>query len=180
MSASCIGEDGGSMANSILRDLSLLQDVEQWRSVDDLIMGGSSRSQLSVGEAGGIVFAGTICCDGSSGYASIRSSTNLFDLNRYSGLTLKVKGDGRRYKLALRCATDFEGISYRVGFQTGKGLEQTIRFKWDVFVPTYHDRVLPTAPLLDPSEIRSVGFVVVGKQSGSFQLEILQVEVNSG
>ena len=166
------------MANAVLHDLSILQRLDQWQSIDDLVVGGSSRSCLSLSESGGIVFAGTICCDSGRGYASIRSSTNLFDLHYFDGLTLRVKGDGRRYKLALRCATAFEGISYRVGFQTGKGVEQTIRFNWDVFVPTYHDQVLPAAAPLDPSEIRSVGFVVVGKESGSFHLEILQIDVN--
>jgi len=168
------------MANTVMHDLSILQRLDQWRSIDDLAMGGSSRSRLTLSETGGIIFAGTICCDGGSGYASIRSSTNLFDLHHSSGLTLKVKGDGRRYKLALRCASDFEGISYRVGFQTGRGVEQLIRFNWDVFVPTYHDQVLPAAVPLDPSEIRSVGFVVVGKESGSFHLELLQIDVNVG
>lgn len=164
------------MANTVLHDLSLLKEINQWRSVDDLVMGGSSQSRLSLGESGAIVFAGTICCDRGSGYASIRSSTNLFDLSQYSGLTLKVKGDGRRYKLSLRCITDFEGISYRVGFHTGKNVEQTIHLSWNVFVPTYHDRILAAPASLDPAEIRSVGFVVAGKQSGSFQLEILQLE----
>ena len=168
------------MANTVLHDLTLLKGIEQWRSIDDLVIGGSSQSRLSMGETGGIIFAGTICCDGRSGYASIRSSTNLFNLSQYSGLTLKVKGDARRYKLSLRCATDFEGISYRVGFNTGNGVEQTIHLNWDVFVPTYHDRILAAPASLDPSQIRSVGFVVAGKQSGSFRLEILSIEATSG
>ena len=167
------------MANSVLHDLSLLNGIEQWHSVDDIVVGGSSHSSLSEGDAGSIVFSGTICCDRGSGYASIRSITNLFDLSRYPGITIKVKGDARRYKLSLRCATDFEGIAYRVGFQTRKGLEQTIRFRWDAFLPTYQDRVLAAAPPLDPSEIRSVGLVVSSQESGSFRLEILQIDVNT-
>lgn len=167
------------MANRVLHDLSLLNAIEQWHSVDDVVIGGSSRSRLSAGETGSIVFSGTICSDRGSGYASIRSTTNLFDLSRYPGITIKVKGDARRYKLSLRCATDFEGIAYRVGFETRKGVEQTIRFRWDAFVPTYRDRVLATAHPLDPSEIRSVGLVVSSQESGSFRLEILEIDVNS-
>jgi len=164
------------VANRVLHDLSLLEVVEQWRSVDDVAVGGRSRSQLEQILPGGITFSGTICCDGGEGYASIRSSTNLFDLSQYSGITLRVKGDGRRYKLSLRCATDFEGISYRVGFQTGKGVEQTIHLRWNVFVPTYHGRVLAAPADLDPSQIRSVGFVVADHKSGSFKLEIQRLE----
>lgn len=168
------------MANKVLHDLSLLKEIDQWHSVDDIVVGGSSHSCLSLGDTGSIIFSGTICCDRGSGYASIRSSTNLFDLSHYPGITIKVKGDSRRYKLSLRCATDFEGIAYRVGFQTRKGVEQTIRLGWDTFVPTYRDRVLAAAHPLNPSEIRSVGVVVSSQESGSFCLEILQIDVHSG
>ncbi|WP_303720872.1 CIA30 family protein [Malonomonas rubra] len=166
------------MGNRVLHDLSLLNELKQWHSVDDVVVGGNSHSSLSEGETGSIVFSGTICCDRAGGYASIRSATNLFDLSRYPGIAIKVKGDARRYKLSLRCATDFEGIAYRVAFQTRKEVEQTIRFRWDTFVPTYQDRVLATAPPLDPSEIRSVGLVVSSQESGSFRLEILHIDVN--
>lgn len=163
------------MANKVLYDLSLLEDIKRWRSIDDLVMGGKSRSRLTLSDCGGILFSGTLCCDAGSGFASIRSETNLFDLSRYSGLAIKIKGDGRRYKLSLRCATDFDGIAYKVAFQTRVGIEQTIRVKWDVFVANYHGRILAAAPILDPAEIRSVGFIVADKQSGSFQLEILNI-----
>lgn len=163
------------MASKVMSDLSLLQEIGQWQTIDDVVMGGKSRSRLCLNDTGEINFTGTLCCDEGSGFASIRSNTNLFDLSQYSGLTIKVKGDGRRYKLSLRGATDFDGIAYQVAFQTKQAVEQMIRFKWDIFVPTYHGRILASAPALNPSEIRSFGFVVADKQSGSFQLEILQI-----
>ncbi len=167
------------MASKVLRDLSPLKEINQWRSVDDLPVGGRSRSHLSLGDSGGIVFSGTICCDRGSGYASIRSNTHLFDLSEYSGLTLKVKGDARRYKLSLRCATDFDGIAYRVSFQTEQDVEQTIHLRWDVFVPTYNDKILAAPSPLNPSEIRSIGFVVAGNETGTFHLEILGIEATT-
>lgn len=168
------------MARKVLFDLSLLKEIDQWQSIDDVVMGGKSRSHLQRGETGGILFTGTLCCDAGSGFASIRSNTNLFDLSQYAGVTLRVKGDGRRYKLLLRCATDFDGISYQVAFQTRVAIEQTIHFKWDIFVPSYHGRILASAAPLNPSEIRGVGFVVAEKQSGAFQLEILRIDANAG
>lgn len=161
-------------------DLSILNDIDQWQSVDDLVMGGKSRSRLSLGATGGIVFAGTLCNDEGSGFASIRSNTHHFDLSQYAGLMLRLKGDGRRYKVSLRCAADFDGISYQVTFPTSNATVQTIPFSWDVFIPSYHGRVLASAPALDPAEIRSLGFIVADGQAGSFQLEIYRIEVQTG
>lgn len=40
------------------------------------------------------------------------------DLSAYDGLALRIKGDGRRYKLIVRTSRDWDTIGYTAGFDT--------------------------------------------------------------
>lgn len=164
------------MENRILFDFSSAGSIDSWRNIDDVVMGGQSRSQLSWNEEGSMVFAGTLCSDPGSGFASIRSNPDRFDLGQYRGLALQVKGDGLRYKLSLRCEAALDAIAYQASFATEADTDQTLLLPWSAFVASYHGRLLETAPALDPGQIRSFGFVVANKQSGPFRLEIIRLE----
>lgn len=48
------------------------------------------------------------------------------DLSAYDGLELRLKGDGRRYKLIVRTSTDWDTIGYTAGFDTVKGQWQSV------------------------------------------------------
>ena len=48
------------------------------------------------------------------------------DLSAYDGLELRVKGDGRRYKLIVRTSTDWDTVGYTAGFDTAKGEWQSV------------------------------------------------------
>jgi hypothetical protein len=168
------------MPDSIMFDFTAPDVVAQWRSIDDLVMGGKSRSRLSWSDEGRMVFAGTLCGEPGSGFASIRSDAGRFDLDGYRGLMVRVKGDGRRYKLSLRCDADVDAIVYQSAFDTVADRRQTIRLPWSSFVASHHGRVIDSAPALNPARIRSFGFVVADKQVGAFRLEIAGIEAFAG
>lgn len=146
--------------------------IRGWYSIDDVVMGGCSRSQVSGNPAEGMIFAGSLSLENGGGFASIRSAVGRFDLSGVHGVQLIVRGDGLRYKLSLRCDGGFDGIAYQAGFATRRDEVQTISLPWTDFTPTYHGRVLPDAPPLNPARIRSFGLLCAERQAGPFRLAI--------
>jgi hypothetical protein len=91
-----IGPDGLIWSKSRL-------DLLEWGSLDDVVMGGASQSKFSVVQDVG-VWAGTITTENNGGFAGCRSRavTPALDLSSFKGIRLRVKGDGKRYKLIVR------------------------------------------------------------------------------
>lgn len=48
------------------------------------------------------------------------------DLSAYDGLELRLKGDGRRYKLIVRTSRDWDTVGYTAGFDTVGGQWQSV------------------------------------------------------
>lgn len=48
------------------------------------------------------------------------------NLSAYDGLELRVKGDGRRYKLIVRTSRDWDTVGYTAGFDTVEGEWQSV------------------------------------------------------
>jgi len=147
-------------------------DEEAWETIDDVVMGGVSQSEFRVSSEGVGIFEGVLSLEQGGGFASVRSRPARYDLSPYEGLEIRVRGDGRRYRLRLATGPDMEGVAYQAGFETRSGVWQSIRFPFDGFRPRYHGRDVPEAPPLDASSITSFGWIVADKQPGRFRLEI--------
>jgi hypothetical protein len=98
--------------------------------------------------------------ENNGGFASIRTR-NLepaLDLSNFSGIRLKVKGDGQRFKFTLRDSDAWDAkYQYCLSFDTEAGTWQTINLPFEEFWPTSRARRLPegTTPL-DRSSIHSL------------------------
>lgn len=147
-----------------------------WEAVDDRIMGGSSLSQPQYISKIGLRFSGEVSFENNGGFASIRSSTGHYDLSDYSGLILRLRGDGKSYKLSLRTDLFFDGVSYQVSFNTEKDTWQEISLPFVDFKPTHHGIRLATVAPLDPADVKSFGLFISDRQEGPFQLEIAWIK----
>lgn len=148
------------------------QGDPQWFVVNDGVMGGLSQSEIHLTERGTGVFSGVLSLENSGGFASVRTKLGRTDLSGYAGLEIRVLGDGRTYQLRLRSDDSFDGISYRVEFETRDGEWLTIRRKFTEFEPTFRGRKPRGAAPLDPACIHQMGLLVADKQPGAFRLEI--------
>ena len=90
---------------------------------------------------------------------------------------VRVKGDGKDYRLRLRTDNGHDGIAYQAHFKTEKGSWMTERLPFDSFVPVFRGRVIEDAPELNLSGIRRIGFMIADKQAGPFRLEIQWAKV---
>jgi len=78
-------------------------EFSDWQSLNDTIMGGSSRAICSSSDKG-LLLEGNLVEEG-GGFVSCRSPIfdKPFDLSKYSGLILDVEGEGRTLKFAIAC-----------------------------------------------------------------------------
>lgn len=76
------------------------------------------------------------------------------DLSAYDGLELRLKGDGRRYKLIVRTSRDWDTVGYTLIFDTVEGW-QSVRLPFSSLRPIFRARTVLDAPPFDPSQIIS-------------------------
>ncbi|MFG1691587.1 CIA30 family protein [Gemmatimonadota bacterium] len=150
-------------------------DGAQWTIVNDGVMGGLSTSDLELTEEGTGLFSGFVSLDNNGGFASIRATFQSMDLSPYMGVTLKIRGDGRRYQLRFRLDGSFDGVAYMAEFDTRPGEWTEIDLPFQAFQPTFRGRVPRGAGSLDPTRIRQMSFLIGDKKEGPFRLEIAWV-----
>ncbi|XP_072999743.1 protein HIGH CHLOROPHYLL FLUORESCENCE PHENOTYPE 173, chloroplastic isoform X2 [Typha latifolia] len=135
-----------------------------WGALDDVVMGGVSESNFQVDPTGSEIggptglFKGVVSTANNGGFTSIRTKSFAVpeDLSPYDGIELRVKGDGRRYKLILRTSSDWDTVGYTASFDTIKEQWQTIRIPFLSLRPIFRARTLFDAPQFDPSKLMSL------------------------
>ena len=147
------------------------EDALSWMTVNDGVMGGVSQGGSSITEGGTLLFSGETSLRNNGGFSSIRTRPQPLKLSDYEGLRMRVKGDGRSYKLSLRTATAMGWVAYWAPFDTvaDEWIEVCVPFAdW---VPTIMGRE-QRGPALDIDAINSIGFMMYDKQAGPFSLEV--------
>ena len=163
---------GAVAEENLLYDFADQEVAVEWTAINDVVMGGVSSGGIRATENGTLLFAGNVSLENNGGFASARSRPRQWDLGSYSGIEIRVLGDGKRYKLNLRADSAFDGIMYRVPFETREGEWQTLRFSFSEFRASFRGREVPQAPPLDPARIASFGLLISDKQAGPFRLEL--------
>jgi monofunctional biosynthetic peptidoglycan transglycosylase len=155
-----------------LADFTDPEEAARWRSTDDVVMGGRSSSAVRAGDGVG-VFAGEVSLERGGGFASVRRRDQPVDLSGRDAIELRVRGDGKRYKLNLRTSGDFDGVVYQAAFETVAGEWQTVRLPLASFAPRFRGR--PVTGTLDPARVCSLGLLISDRQAGPFRLEVATI-----
>ncbi|XP_028764790.1 uncharacterized protein LOC114722840 isoform X3 [Neltuma alba] len=163
-----------------------------WGALDDVVMGGVSESTFQIdptgGENGGPtgVFKGVVSTANNGGFTSIRTKnfSEPENLSAYDGLELRLKGDGRRYKLIVRTSRDWDTVGYTAGFDTVEGEWQSIQLPFSSLRPVFRARTVSDAPPFDPSNIISLQlmfskFEYDGKLNRTFKEGPFELPVSS-
>lgn len=87
------------------------EGFQGWGSLNDTIMGGSSRAGTRLSQEG-LWLEGEVVEQG-GGFVSCRSSIYRppLDLSSFQGLRLHLDGEGRTFKLALACSDGVFGLT---------------------------------------------------------------------
>lgn len=153
-----------------LFDFSDRRTVGGWRSVDDVVMGGTSESRLVAHTDTTACFEGHVLLERGSGFASVRAPEQTRDLTAFDGLSVRARGDGKRYQLVLYVSSN-DIAGYRYSF-VAAGTWTDYFAPFDALKPARRGSVIPGAPPFDPSRLSMLGFLITEKQEGPFRLEL--------
>ena len=146
-----------------------------WYVVNDNVMGGRSEGGFEQ-EEGELRFTGRTNTNG-GGFSSIRSQPAQLDLSNYTGIELKIRGDGRRYTWRLTTEARWRGkqISYWADFETRDGTWTTVNIPFGDFIPRYRGYQLEGVAL-DAAQITGMGLMIYDNEDGPFELQLTSVQ----
>jgi len=157
------------MESLVIFDCNHKKNSEDWKVVNDGVMGGKSRGLFSFNEKGSCIFSGNVSLENNGGFSLLRYRFAKIVAEKYSKITIKIKGDGKRYQIRLRSTITDEHV-YVSFFQTINGWE-TISFDLSTMYPTFRGKKLKR-PNYNKSNIEEVAFLIGNKEKEDFRLEI--------
>ena len=150
-------------------------DLLSWNIVDDTVMGGRSRGSFKINNNIG-EFKGYLSLANNGGFSSVRAYYP-YDLIGISSITLRVKGDGRKYNFRVRTNKN-SWASYSHSFSTESNTWQEITLNIQDFYPTYCGYNVQNVQRLSELLIREIGIMISDKNEGNFALMIDWIMVN--
>ena len=162
--------------NDILLNSLIMKTENRWRIVNDGVMGGLSSSQAIV-ENDKIIFSGNVSLENNGGFASLRSPVNEYNFEEYSGIEIKIKGDGKRYSISMKETTYFTGLFYTATFETKINEWITIKIPFDKVKPYYFGREVKSDKKIPLNNIKEISLLIGDKQEGNFEAAIGHVKL---
>ena len=135
----------------------------EWRLVTDAVMGGLSSGTLEPDrrlDQDCLRLRGTVDTANNGGFIQMTldlAGGGTFDASDYSGLLIRVAGNGEHYNLHLRTADLWlPWQSYRVSFRTTP--------EWrDLYIRFEDFTAYRTSRTFDPSRLKRIGVVAIGR-----------------
>ena len=153
---------------------------QDWRVVNDTVMGGVSSGQVEVSDT--LRFTGELSLQNNGGFVSIRSTPADLGLDDAVALRITLRGDGRTWDVtATRADVPLRAGSYRMPVEATAEVMQ-VELPLAAFRPSSFGRPVMGAPALDaaPGRITGLGFLLADKRPGPFTLEVLSIEAVRG
>jgi NADH dehydrogenase [ubiquinone] 1 alpha subcomplex assembly factor 1 len=147
----------------------------EWFVVNDDVMGGRSSGGFELND-GNLMFTGSTNTRG-GGFSSIRSQGLQMDLSEFSGIRLRVRGDGRQYSWQLRTNAMYRGreLGFWSEFETTAGQWLGIDLPFADFVPKFRGNKLDVAPP-NPAHIMGLGLMISDGKDGPFAIAVDSVQ----
>ena len=156
-------------------DFSAPGSVAPWRIVNDGVMGGRSDG-TRFHEDDHLVFTGVINTNG-GGFSSIRANVRPGSLEGAEGLMLRLRSEGRAYRMTFRTSERWRGrsVSYQSPIPQTKSENWTdVRVSFDDMRTSVFGRTVSAAPF-DPADVREIGIILADGEDGPFRLELARL-----
>ena len=148
--------------------------LENWNIVNDDVMGGISKSYLSLNDENNLIFSGNVSLRNNGGFASTRMGLDRESLNGIRSFKIKFRGDGNIYKLRVR--QNNRRAAYSSNFKSVKDKWLEVNIPIDDFTPSWRGYSYSSYPAIETEKISSIGIQISDKQKGEFKLEIKYIK----
>lgn len=162
------------MNSPLIFDFQPEASLGDWFVVNDGVMGGRSRGNLTIDQDGNGVFSGQISLENSGGFSSIRYDCGPTSLNGYGVIAIRLKGDGKRYQFRLKSLRG-DYFSYVCYFET-TGEWQDIKLPLEAMYAVFRGRRLDR-PNFSGNSLEEIGILIGNKEAESFELRIDQIHL---
>lgn len=162
------------MSKLVLFNFSATEDWSEWKTVNDVVMGGNSTSQLESSTSGNGIFTGSVSLENNGGFASLRYRFEAKDIEDYRKANILLKGDGKKYQFRMKADPE-DRASYIYTFET-TGDWQTVEVPLKEMQPVYRGKKLDL-PNFSSHTIQEIRFLIGNKKAEAFRLEINKIEL---
>jgi NADH dehydrogenase [ubiquinone] 1 alpha subcomplex assembly factor 1 len=158
----------------VLFDFNVKSNIDNWRVVDDSVMGGISSSKFFVDAAGNGIFKGSVSLENNGGFCSVQHYPKPVSLKEKKIFSIRLKGDGKKYQFRVKSERS-NYYSYIYEFQTTTDW-QTIEIPITELYASFRGRTIDI-PNYDGASLEEIAFLVGNKKNENFQLQIDKIEV---
>lgn len=163
-----------SMNTKMIFDFNKESTIQNWYVVNDIIMGGKSRSQFNINSDGLGVFEGEISLENNGGFSSVRYQFKKTEVTKYTKIKIRLKGDGKDYQFRVKDKSS-NYYSYITIFSTTEEW-QNIEINLKDMYPSFRGRRLKS-PNFSHNYIEQIVFLIGNKKNERFKLIIDSIEL---
>lgn len=159
----------------VLFDFNTITEINNWRIVDDVVMGGKSNGNFSISNDGYAIFKGTVSLKNNGGFSMVQHTFKSKKVKAFSKVTIRLKGDGKTYQFRLKTSVN-DYYSYVLPFKTS-GDWETIEIPFNMMYPAFRGKKLDTVNY--PGEqMEQIAFLIGNKKAEDFKLMIDSIVLN--
>lgn len=162
------------MSTITIFDFDKNSSANDWRIVDDVVMGGESNGRFSIDSDGNGVFEGKISLENNGGFSSVRYQFEKVAVTENSRVLITLKGDGKDYQFRIKDKSS-TSYSYITTFKTS-GDWQTIETKLSDLYPSFRGRKLDL-PNFESDGFEEIIFLIGNKKEENFKLILDKIEL---
>jgi len=162
--------------HQVIFDFSENASLQNWETLDDVVMGGRSQGDISLSPQGHGRFSGFVSLENNGGFSSVRYSPANLQVDPQDQIKIRLKGDEKRYQ--FRVKHDKQAYeSYITYFET-TGEWEDITIALNDLSPTFRGKDLDQ-PNFSYNSIQQLGFLIANKKAENFELLIDKIELIS-
>jgi hypothetical protein len=162
------------MNEELLFDFNIQTNINEWKVIDDTVMGGRSYGKFKIDQNGNGVFYGDVSTANNGGFSSVRYQLDRKKIGNYKKVAIRLKGDGKDYQFRIK--DDLNSyFSYITTFKT-KGEWETVTLQLKDLYPSFRGQTL-NLPNFEKDAIEEIVFLIGNKKNESFELLIDKIEL---
>mgnify|MGYP001829061443 CR=1 FL=1 len=158
----------------VLFDFNKAASTENWKTVNDVVMGGRSNSSISLNKENNGVFSGKVSLENNGGFAMTQYYFETLKTSTFSKFIIEVKGDGKTYQFRVKASSE-DSHSYIFNFETDNTW-QSIEIPFSEMKPKYRGKSL-SIDNFTGNQIEMIAFLIGNKKEEIFKLEIKSIKL---